>query len=165
MAPGGQNSICTPTQGALSRPGVRGPLHIDQDTWPALKCQVERECSSHEDRGAVVSPATGDLESNPASGMNHLVSSVVHPSGTTSRHFSFFPSRFAASFSYFPFPFNFLISLFLLLRLPVTAPLPPTLWVSLKRNHSPTQQGLISKLRFRILLERLSAPFSAIGGP
>lgn len=50
-------------QEAPARPGVRGPLHIDQDARPVQKCLVERECSSHEDRVAViVSPATADLE-------------------------------------------------------------------------------------------------------
>lgn len=136
MAPAGQNSICASTQEALALPGIRGPLHIDLDMGPVTKHQVERERSSMRTRGAFVSLATGDLESNPASGMNHLVSPAVYTSVTTSRHFNFFPSHFAASSSYFPFPFNFMISLFLLLRLPVTAPLPPTLWVSLKRNHS-----------------------------
>lgn len=57
------NSICTPTREGLALPGVRGTFHIDQDGRPAQKCHMERECSSREDRIAViVSPATADLE-------------------------------------------------------------------------------------------------------
>lgn len=58
-----QNSICTPTREAPALPAVRGTFPIDQDARPVQKCRKERECSSYDDRVAViVSPATADLE-------------------------------------------------------------------------------------------------------
>lgn len=82
MATRWANSICTPEK-AQPCLGSEEPFIIDLDAGPVQKCHMGRECSSHEDGVAVISPATAGLEPNPTSSMNHLESSAVNTSVTS----------------------------------------------------------------------------------